>query len=145
MTNYEDRYHAAAAKVQALLPTAPTPGEIVRELERAGWHPASSEGADLITAERDRQVTEEGYTAEHDAGRAHALVAAALCYARAGTWTKPYPPLGWPWADQYWKPTGDPVRDLTKAGALIAAAIDSHLAGWTPSDALPGGARGRDD
>ncbi|MGH3703011.1 MAG: hypothetical protein ACRDT9_00140 [Agromyces sp.] len=39
------------------------------------------------------------------------------------------PPLrwGWPWADEFWKPTGDPVRDLTKAGALIAAALDSLI------------------
>jgi hypothetical protein len=90
---------------------------------------------ELIAAERDRQVSEEGYTAEHDAGRAHALVDAALCYARVGTWTKPHPPLAWPWADRYWKPTGDPVRDLTKSAALIAAAIDSLLAGQASSRA----------
>jgi hypothetical protein len=34
-------------------------------------------------------------------------------------------PAEFPWDAKYWKPTGDPVRDLTKAGALIAAAIDS--------------------
>jgi hypothetical protein len=94
-----------------------------------------TKATDLIAAERERQVSQEGYTAEHDAGHSHALVDAALCYARAGTWIKPYPPLAWPWADQYWKPTGDPVRDLTKAGALIAAAIDSLLAGQASSRA----------
>lgn len=34
----------------------------------------------------------------------------------------------WPWSREAWKPTGDRVRDLTKAGALIAAAIDAELA-----------------
>lgn len=87
-----------------------------------------SMATDLITTERSRQVSEEGYTAEHDAGQASALVHAAICYAREGAWLEPYPPLSWPWDDSYWKPTGDPVRDLTKAGALIAAAIDSILA-----------------
>lgn len=87
-----------------------------------------SKGTDLIAAERERQVNEEGYTAEHDAGHAHALVDAAACYLRGGR-TKPGTvPIGWPWAERHWKPTGDPVRDLTKAGALIAAAIDSLAA-----------------
>lgn len=32
----------------------------------------------------------------------------------------------WPWGKQYWKPTpNDPRRQLVKAGALIAAAIDA--------------------
>ena len=35
------------------------------------------------------------------------------------------PPPAWPWGEQYWKPTpSDRVRELVKAGALIAAAID---------------------
>lgn len=35
------------------------------------------------------------------------------------------PPRTWPWGEQYWKPTPlDRIRELTKAGALIAAAID---------------------
>lgn len=85
-----------------------------------------SKATDLIAAERERQVTEEGYDAIHDAGHSRSLVNAAVCYLlhrSSGT-----VPLLWPWADRYWKPTGDPVRDLTKAGALVAAAIDSLLA-----------------
>lgn len=98
-----------------------------------------SKGTDLIAAERQRQITEEGYTAEHDTGHARELVQAAKCYAEEARFHVAYPtrPRGevavdtdsemrlWPWADRYWKPTGDPVRDLVKAGALIAAAIDS--------------------
>ena len=35
------------------------------------------------------------------------------------------PPRTWPWGEQHWKPTPlDRVRELVKAGALIAAAID---------------------
>lgn len=35
------------------------------------------------------------------------------------------PPHIWPWGEQSWKPTPlDRVKELTKAGALIAAAID---------------------
>ena len=30
----------------------------------------------------------------------------------------------WPWAKKWWKPSDDPVRNLVKAGALIAAEID---------------------
>jgi Mn-containing catalase len=86
-------------------------------------------GAELIAAERERQVTKEGWTAEHDLGRAHQLVDAAKCYLRAGTERPGTVPIGWPWAGRYWKPTGDPIRDLTKAGALIAAAIDSLAKG----------------
>lgn len=96
-------------------------------------------GADLIAAERERQVTEEGYTAEHDEGHAYQLAYAARVYAAQATvniaeGTSDAMPHGWarfegwPWAERYWKPTGDPVRDLVKAGALVAAAIDSLTA-----------------
>lgn len=36
-------------------------------------------------------------------------------------------PLNWPWKPECFKPTGDPIRDLTKAGALVAAEIDRLL------------------
>jgi hypothetical protein len=37
--------------------------------------------------------------------------------------------LLWPWDPKWWKPTPeDRIRELEKAGALIAAAIDSLLA-----------------
>lgn len=88
-------------------------------------------GAERIAAERRRQVEAEGYTSAHDAGLprddlAYAGIAYAIAavnpdqpsYA-AGDW--------WPWGQDAWKPTGDRVRDLTKAGALIAAAIDAAL------------------
>lgn len=49
-----------------------------------------------------------------------------------GTKTKVSPYTGvslnlaiWPWDDKYWKPTPeDRIKELSKAGALIAAQID---------------------
>jgi hypothetical protein len=71
-------------------------------------------------------VVVEGWTPEHDAGRQAELAHAGASYALVcgGIETVAY----WPWEEKYWKPTGDAVRDLVKAGALIAAAIDAELA-----------------
>ena len=97
-------------------------------------------GADLIAAERRRQVEQEGWTPEHDAEHAdEGLALAACCYAvppqirkyrnmveqiEGGVGVSAVPTL-WPWAPGYWKPTPDDrVRELVKAGALIAAEID---------------------
>lgn len=82
-------------------------------------------GAALIAEERQRQIDVEGYAPADDFGKAHALVDAASCYLRAGTQKPGTVPIGWPWEDRYWKPSTDPERNLVKAGALIAAAIDS--------------------
>lgn len=89
-----------------------------------------SDGAALIAAERKRQMAVEGWTPEHDDthGATNGLAQAAACYA-AEAWmplTESHrnPPAGWPWEASWWKPTGDPTRDLVKAGALIAAEID---------------------
>lgn len=86
-------------------------------------------GIDHITEERARQITQEGWTASHD--RSHQrgeLIDAALSYIRAainiGHPAMQRPPKEWPWDNAWWKPSDDPVRNLTKAGALIAAEID---------------------
>lgn len=82
---------------------------------------------DLIAAERQRQVGEEGWTASHDNSHAHGeLARAAACYARQSRRgvVSGEPPEDWPWDRGWWKPSMDPVRDLVKAGALIAAEID---------------------
>lgn len=88
-------------------------------------------GADLIAAERRRQVDVEGWTPEHDAMHTqYELTMAAQCYlaaAREGgagwIWRHVRPPL-FPWAESYWKPSDEPIRNLVKSGALIAAEID---------------------
>ena len=91
-------------------------------------------GAEMIAFERERQISVEGWTPEHDDQHWDSeLIRAAVCYAAAacsGGWLTVSPTgrgqvwVLWPWDDQAWKPSGDPVRDLVKAGALIAAEID---------------------
>ena len=86
-------------------------------------------GAELITMERQRQIEREGWTPEHDATHwDDDLARAAVCYALPSS-ERPLhredPPRLWPWYRHQWKPVpGDRVRELTKAGALIAAEID---------------------
>lgn len=82
------------------------------------------DGISMIAAERERQITVEGWTANHDDAHSDgSLAIAASCYARAAGQNVPASWIGWPWEDG-WKPSCDRVRDLVKAGALIAAEID---------------------
>ena len=86
---------------------------------------------ELIAAERQRQIDEEGFDAEHDDEHKNfQLSDAAICYANMGS-EGPFmypragvPPFLWPWHAKWWKPSPDPIRNLVKAGALIAAEID---------------------
>ena len=81
-------------------------------------------GADLIAAERRRQIDAEGWTPEHDDEHtAHELVYAAVAYAKAAA-NDPFHAYQWPWAGASFKRCHDPIRNLVKAGALIAAEID---------------------
>ena len=84
------------------------------------------EGAGLIAAERARQVSVEGWTAAHDDEHENGeLLSAAVWYLDNGCEFDlglTLPP--WPWEPAWWKPSDDRVRQLTKAGALIAAEID---------------------
>lgn len=102
----------------------------------AGWiDPADySPGALAILRERERQETVEGWTPEHDDIHGSGEIAgAAACYTMQGL------DIGanhlgeqvrvlihdlWPWDRAWWKPSDDPIRNLEKAGALIAAEID---------------------
>ena len=85
-------------------------------------------GIERITAERQRQIDVEGWTPEHDEQHELGeLATAAACYALPDI-----RPEWWPWDAKFWKPTdpthaqpGEPrIRELEKAGALIAAEID---------------------
>lgn len=89
-------------------------------------------GIELIAEERQRQIDVEGWTAEHDKLWFNGeLALAAACYAVENNKNVDViVPVGenftsnaWPW-DGWWKPSDDPVRNLVKAGALIAAEID---------------------
>jgi len=102
----------------------------------------SDAGVRRIAIERRRQITDEGYTAEHDAGHSPDLFQAGVCYGGAAYLIQRDPspsdamfeelrltlPPYWPWAPEFWKPSPDPIRNAEKAGALLAAGIESLLA-----------------
>jgi hypothetical protein len=111
-------------------------------------------GIELITEERQRQIEVEGWTPEHDHSyQGVELIRAAEQYLEASAFSVqtgrtdgdqyfgglPPTPHKWPWADEWWKPTYDnPIRMLTKAGALIAAEID-RLQRLAPDHQAAGG------
>jgi hypothetical protein len=85
-------------------------------------------GAEMIFAERIRHLKEEGFFPAHDDQWIHGeLAKAALCYL-VFTITKSAFFMNvkhefWPWAPEWWKPDTN-IRNLVKAGSLIAAEID---------------------
>ena len=88
-------------------------------------------GIELIAAERERQIAAEGWTPEHDDQyRDSELTAAAECYMTAAAILDQKGcgyddcQAHWPFDAHWWKPSSDPIRNLEKAGALIAAEID---------------------
>lgn len=95
-------------------------------------------GIELIAAERERQIKEEGWTAGHDDEHTDGSLAdAAAVYAMGGTTRNMMARGGvciavaiWPrgWNLNWFKPSCDTaegrIRELSKAGALIAAEID---------------------
>lgn len=109
-----------------------------------------TEGVQLIANERRRQIEVEGFSAEHDDSYGDFPMAeAAVCYAQHVAdrgWLDPEgiaeyrsdevisPEVqgrgmyGWPkhWDKAWWKPHSI-LRDLVKAGALIAAEIDRAI------------------
>ena len=86
-------------------------------------------GVELIERERQRQMAVEKWTPEHDDEHVRGeLLDAGLSYVlsaiNVGHPAMLTPPSEWPWDEVSWKPSGDVVCDLVKAGALIAAEID---------------------
>lgn len=97
-------------------------------------------GIELIGEERARQITKEGYGAEHDTRHNDdELAMAAVAYALPDSIDKTdlssalkyldvtlQREIFWPWDHSFFKPSpyNDRIRELVKAGALIAAEID---------------------
>ena len=93
-------------------------------------------GSGLIATERARQISTEGWTPAHDdEHELGELAAASVCYtnlaqaqiADAVMESDTEVHVDWPWSSDSWKPSDDPIRNLVKAGALIAAQIDVLL------------------
>jgi len=83
-------------------------------------------GIELIADERKRQVEKEGWDVEHDREHEpHTLSGAAICYAQTKQVEKTAgaPLKMWPFSGEWWKPKSR-LRNLVRAGALIAAEID---------------------
>ncbi len=89
---------------------------------------------ELIQEERQRQITAEGYTAEHDDRHTHGEIAtAAGCYAHTAGMQEKHgmiqtPPCfvhkAWPWERDAFKGNNPPLTNLVKAGAMICAEIE---------------------
>jgi hypothetical protein len=93
---------------------------------------------ELITEERKRQIEKEGWTSEHDDEHANmslAVAGASYVLDCASTHTGEHPNWKfhfkkaaskfWPFNREWFKPTpDDPIRQLTKAGALIVAEME---------------------
>lgn len=100
------------------------------------------QAAQLLLAERHRQVTKEGWTEQHDdshdngclamAGAAYAIHATSAAAISQGTKMAHIETARrlFPFSQEdWWKPSApdDPLRDLVKAGALILAEIERVL------------------
>jgi hypothetical protein len=115
---YDEAMVAANEAGYAGVPAA----DVIRDLACANRTPPTFAARDVL-AERQRQISVEGWTPEHDDMHDNRELAhAAACYA--------YPELtgvqelkAWPWAPGWWKPKGY-RRNLVKAGALILAEIE---------------------
>lgn len=85
-------------------------------------------GIELITEERQRQLEKEGWTSKHDDQHtSQQLPILAMLYACPAKYRPMLNPTGWftamQWNLDWWKPT-ERIKELQKAGALIAAEID---------------------
>ena len=88
---------------------------------------ADSRAAAAIFRERYRQMEDENWTPQHDDEHDRGeLVGAAIAYAAHAMYERAdyeLPNDFWPDGWEF-KPSPDPIRNLVKAGALIAAEID---------------------
>lgn len=105
----------------------------IRELEeqRGGLLAAlGTQAAKDVFAERQRQITAEGWTPEHDDAHVGGQMAVAAGYYALACGFPHERGIGggripqyWPWDKEWWKPS-DKRRNLVKAAALILAEIE---------------------
>lgn len=105
---------------------------LVEALEKAQQRIAELESRTVtaaaadVLAERQRQVTAEGWTPEHDDEHSDGEMALAASSYALYAHKKPIAPAipyNWPWEPEWFKQQGA-RRDLVKAGALILAEIE---------------------
>jgi hypothetical protein len=103
-----------------------------------------SKAIEDVIAERERQVSAEGWSPDHDAAHVNGEMAgAAACYAAATCKVQNLDVRElrdkfivdfWPWARSWWKPQ-ERRRNLVKAAALIIAEIERLDSAATKSEA----------
>lgn len=76
-----------------------------------------------VAAERQRQIEQEGWDAQHDDDHAAGELALAGAAYVAHDQFPSHAHDIWPWSRMWWKPTTR-RRDLVKAAALIVAEIE---------------------
>lgn len=91
-------------------------------------------GIELIEAERERQISQEGWTPEHDDAHVRGeLATAATCYRTAGKMVEGGDAASvatekvkglWPWDMSWLKVSDEPIKNFIKAGALYRAHAD---------------------
>lgn len=103
----------------------------LKKYEEEGNVTPKKSGIELIAEERERQKYVENFNTEHDKQWVNGQLAnAAASYALTDTeritvGKKNGIVETWPFSKEWWKPTPkDRIKELTKAGALIAAEID---------------------
>jgi len=97
--------------------------ELLRLKIRYVFVPENPAARDVL-AERQRQVSAEGWTPEHDDTHTDcSMPLAAACYALDAAGYSVQRHQFWPWDLTWWKP-GQPRRNLVKAAALILAEIE---------------------
>ncbi len=138
-------------------PTKKPENDLTLKLDHATppSRPAGIDGVELIYAERVRQITVKRRLPEDDVARNTngQLAMAGACYAllaggQSRTERMPggtpdvnnmAPLRQWPFSGAAWRPSNSALKNLVRAGALIAAEIDRRLAlGETiPDDTVP--------
>lgn len=109
--------------------------ELKRRIAELESRTVTVAAADVL-AERQRQISAEGWTPSHDdTHKNNEMAFAAACYAfhsaaaswdleDCGTEYDSHPaPKNWPWEPEWWKPKSARA-DLVRAGALILAELE---------------------
>ncbi len=140
-----DRWPSRSQREQAKSELAALRAQLDAALSAPSSLATPPSGIELIAAERERQQALEGWSPEHDdlhdKGQM-AISAARYALEDIGVFPHRGPAARytlkelWQWESCWWKPK-DPIRNLARAGALIAAEIDRRLRSDPPSSPLP--------